>query len=642
MEIKRLARDPAAQEMIAVANKRQIATVWHRYQAQQPQCGFGSLGVCCRICWKGPCRIDPFGEGPQAGICGATADTIVARNLVRMMAAGAASHSEHGRHIALALCQVGRGELPAYRIRDEHKLRVIAGKLGVSQKGKSVEELALAVGTATLEDYQRQEQRDPHWLPTVLPSRRLEKLRARGLIPHNIDAVIAKTLARTHIGCDADYTNLLSGGMTVALADLNGMALATELSDVLFGTPVPVQSAANLGTLRRQAVNIALNGHNPLLSEIICEVAQAYQQQAIEAGAEEGINIVGVCCTGNEVLMRHGIPLASNYLSQELPILTGVLDAMVLDVQCIMPSLPKISECFHTRVITTMAENRMPGATHIEFDPHNATACAQKIVTTAIAAFRHRDPQKIHLPEAKTQAMAGFSAEAVVAALAAVDAEDPLQVLIDAITRGDIQGLLLFGGCNNAQVRQDENYITIAQEMARRNVLMVVTGCGAGALAKHGYMTAQAVERYAGDSLKATLQAVGKAAGLPEGLPLVLHMGSCVDNSRVMTLGKALADKLGVDLCDLPLVASAPEAMSEKAVVIAAWAVTSGIPTHLGTTPQIMGSAQVTRFVTEECQTLIDGYFLPERDPHKAADKLWRIIQQKRQQLGLSYEQGEL
>ncbi|GAV25357.2 carbon-monoxide dehydrogenase catalytic subunit [Carboxydothermus islandicus] len=628
--------DPAVDYLLPLAKKAGIETTWDRYEAMQPQCGFGELGVCCRICWKGPCRIDPFGNGPQRGVCGADAHTIVARNLIRMMAAGAAAHSDHGRHIALTLLEVGEGHAPAYRIKDEQKLRNIAEKLNLAPAGKDLRQVAKEVALASLEDYSRQKRSIPcNWAKATLTAERVDKLIELGVMPHNIDAVIAEIMHRTHVGCDADAVNLLLGGIKGALADYTGMCLSTELSDALFGTPEPVVTQANLGVLKEDAVNIAVHGHNPLLSEIICDVALKMNEEARKAGAKEGINVVGICCTGNEVMMRRGIPLATNYLSQELAIITGALDAMVVDVQCIMPALTSVAECFHTEIITTMAENKITGATHIEFREDSAVESAQKIVELAIEAFKKRDKRKVNIPDYKQTAIAGFSAEAIMAVLSKIDAKDPLKPLIDNIVNGNIQGIALFAGCNNPRAIQDNNFITIAKELAKNNVLMLATGCGAGTFAKTGLMTQEATEAYAGESLKAVLTAIGKAAGLNGPLPLVLHMGSCVDNSRAVSVAVAIANKLGVDLDKLPLVASAPEFMSEKAVAIGTWAVALGIPTHIGIVPQIMGSSVVVEFLTEKAKDLLGGYFIVETNPEQAAAKLVAAIKERRKGLGI-------
>lgn len=632
----KLSIDPSAATLLPIAKKEGISTVWDRHRAMQPQCGFGQLGVCCRICWKGPCRVDPFGDGPQRGICGADADTIVARNVIRMIAAGAAGHSEHGRHVALALQGVAEGRLPAYQIRDEAKLRAVAAKLDICTEGEEIPAIAAAVAKATLEDFQNQDHDAPcNWIEATLTKKRLERLQALHVLPHNIDAVITQIMGRTLVGCDADPVNLILGGIKGALADFNGMCLATELSDALFGAPAPVVTAANLGVIKPDAVNIAVHGHNPLLSEVVCEVAGRMDEEARKAGAKEGINIVGICCTGNEVMVRHGIPLAANYLSQELALLTGAVDAMVVDVQCIMPSVSEIGACFHTAVITTMAENKIPGATHVDFKEETALEDARRIVSTAIEAYKRRDPRRVNIPDFKQTAIVGFGVESVLAALSTLNAEDPLQPLIENIANGNIRGIALFAGCNSTQVAQDSSFVTMAKKLAKNNVLMLATGCGAGAFAKHGLMTQEATLEYAGESLKAVMTAIGTSAGLNGPLPLVLHMGSCVDNSRAVQVAVAVADKLGVDLDQLPLVASAPEAMSEKAVAIGTWSVALGIPTHLGTMPQVTGSAKVTELLTQTAKDLLGGYFLVELDPEVAADKLLEVIEERRQGLGI-------
>ncbi|MHB8707858.1 MAG: anaerobic carbon-monoxide dehydrogenase catalytic subunit [Desulfuromonadales bacterium] len=628
--------DPSLQELLPLAKAEGIDTVWDRHQAMQPQCGFGQLGICCRICWKGPCRVDPFGEGPQRGICGADADTIVARNVSRMMAAGAAAHSEHGRHIALALQQVAKGNYPSYQVKDAQKLKGIARTLGLEIENKEILEVAAEVARKTLEDFQNQDHDKPcHWIAATLTEKRLEKLAALHLLPHNIDAVVAQIMARTTVGCDADATNVILGGVKGALADYTGMVLATELSDALFGTPQPVITSSNLGVLEEGAVNIAVNGHNPLLSEVICDVAALMDAEAKAAGAKEGINIVGICCTGNEVMARHGVPLATNYLSQEMAILTGAVDAMVVDVQCIMPSLAEIGACFHTEVITTMDENKITGATHVSFREATAAENARQVIDLAIAAFKRRNPKRVRIPQFKQTAVVGFSAEAIVGALSQLNAEDPLKPLIDNIANGNIQGIALFAGCNSTQAVQDNNFVIIARKLARNNILMLATGCGAGAMAKNGLMTQEATETYAGDSLKAVLRAVGEAAGMGGPLPLVLHMGSCVDNSRAVGVAVAIANKLGVDLDSLPLVASAAEAMSEKAVAIGTWSVALGIPTHLGIVPQVTGSKVVTGILTETAKDLFGGYFIVETDPDQAADRLLEVIRERRKNLGI-------
>ncbi len=629
--------DKATMSMVAQAEKQGIPVVWDRFESQLPQCGFGESGLCCRHCMQGPCRIDPFGEGPQEGVCGAGPDTMVARGLARAVAAGTASHGGHAKHIAHTLLKSAAGEAPDYPIKDEAKLRAVASRIGVGNDSQSINEIAAAVAQKALEDFSEKET-PVAWAATNVTKGRIESFIQHNVVPTGIDSVVAEIMHRTTYGVDADPVNLLLGAVKCSLADFAACHMATDLSDILFGTPQPTITAANLGVLKKEAVNIALHGHNPLLSDIIVRVAgdKDLNQKAHKAGAKDGINVVGVCCTGNEIMMRHKIPLATSSVSQEMVILTGAVDAMVVDYQCIMPALSSVSDCYHTKMITTMPIAKIPNAVHIEFSEEKAMETGKQIINEAIEAFKKRDPNKINIPDISTTAIAGFSTEAIISALALVNKDDPLQPLIDNIVSGNIYGICLFAGCNTVKIAQDENYIQMVKKLAKKNVLLLATGCAAGAFARQGFMTPNATKEYAGEGLKSVLTAVGEAAGLGGPLPLVLHMGSCVDNSRAVDVAVAVANKLDTDLDKLPVVASAPEPVSEKAVAIGTWAVAAGLPTHLGVIPPVLGSKIVTEVLTSTVKDLFGGYFIVEPDPVKAAEVLLSAMAERRKGLGLS------
>jgi len=626
--------DPASQTIIARADKLGIETAWDRLESQQPLCRFGGLGTCCRICMQGPCRVDPFKEGLTKGVCGATADTVVARNLIRAIAAGTAAHSGHAKHLAHTLLKAVEGKTLDYTVRDGGKLRVVAERMGIETRDRSTTHIAGELAKLALAEFSEKET-PLNWAARTVTKGRIDTFVKLGVVPTGIDSVISEVMHRTSYGVDADPVNLLLGGIKCALADYTGCHLATDLADILFGTPQPVVSRASLGVLKEKAVNIALHGHNPVLSDIIVEVAHELEGEAKASGAEEGLNLVGICCTGNEVLMRHGIPSATHSISQELAIMTGALDAIVVEYQCIMPALANVAECYHTKLITTMPIAKIPGATHIEFHEERAKEIAKEIIRSAIEAYKKRDSRKVNIPPYESNLMAGFSTEAIVGALSKVNAEDPLKPLIDNIVAGNILGVCLFAGCNNARVPQDSAFITIAKELAKNNVLLLATGCGAGSFGRHGLLTPQATKDNAGDGLKAVLTAVGEAVGLGGPLPLILHMGSCVDNSRAVDVAVAVANKLGVDVDKLPVVASAPEATTEKAIAIGTWAVAAGLPTHIGVVPPVLGGPLVAEVLTEKVKGLTGGYFIVETDPLKAAEKLIEAIKERRQGLGI-------
>ena len=626
--------DSSSLAMLQVSEKENIKTVWDRYQAQLPQCGFGETGLCCRHCLQGPCRIDPFGEGPQLGACGANADVMVARGLGRAIAAGTAAHSGHAKHLAHTLLKSARGQAPDYPIRDEAKLKAVAQRLGIPVQGKSTQDIALKVAEAALAEFSEKDGPSA-WAATTITKGRVETFLKLGVVPQGLDAIVTEMLHRTTYGVDADPVNLLLGGVKCALADYAAMHMATDISDILFGTPHPVVTQANLGVIKADAVNIAVHGHNPVLSDIVAQVAHEMDEQARAVGAKAGVNLVGVCCTGNEILMRHGIPPATHSVSQELAVLTGALDAMVVDYQCVMPSLATVTECFHTKLITTMPIAKIPGAVHIPFSEETARKNARDIIAIGIEAYKKRDPKRVNIPKGTHAAMAGFSTEAIINALSMLNKEDPLKPLIDNIVNGNILGVCLFAGCNNVKVPQDENFVIMAKELAKQNVLMLATGCGAGSFARHGMLSADATKEYAKGGLGAVLTAIGKAVGLDGPLPLVLHMGSCVDNTRASDVAVAVANKLGVDIDKLPVVASAPEDATEKAISIGTWAMAAGLPVHVGIVPQVLGSPTVVKVLTESVKGLFGGYFIPEPDPRKAAAKLVVAIKERRKGLGL-------
>jgi carbon-monoxide dehydrogenase catalytic subunit len=612
-----------ARQMLDLARAEGISTVWDRAMAQEPQCGYCALGVSCRNCSMGPCRIDPFGEGPQVGVCGATADLIVARNLGRTIAAGSSSHSDHGRDILEVFEATARGETSGYRITDEAKLRRLAEEWNVETGERPADEIARDLASAMYEDFGSR--KAELGFVARAPALRRALWNRLQLTPRGIDRENVEMLHRTHMGVDSDYANVLLHALRTGLADgWGGSMIATELSDVMFGTPQPVMSQVNLGTLKAEAVNIALHGHNPLLSDVIVQAAADPElvAEARAAGAS-GINLVGLCCTGNELLMRKGVPMAGNHLMQELVIMTGALEAMVVDYQCIMPAVTDVARCFHTQVISTSDKAKFPGAVHIPFDPHHGLDIGKAIVRRAIEAYPNRNPDRVRIPDGPVPMMAGFSVEAILGALGGTP-----QPLVDAIAAGSIRGAVGVVGCNNPKVTQDYGHVTLTRRLIENDILVLVTGCAAVANGKAGQMIPDAAA-LAGPGLRAVCESLG--------IPPVLHMGSCVDNTRILVLAAALANHLGVDISQLPLAGAAPEWYSEKAVAIGAYVVASGITTVLGVQPPIFGSRQVVDLLANGLDGVVGARFAVEPDPEKAAVLIRRHLEEKRRGLGLPF-----
>lgn len=621
--------DPASQKMIKKAEEENVRIVWDRFEAMQPQCGFGQLGICCKVCNMGPCRIDPFGEGAQEGVCGATKDTIAARNLARMIAAGAAAHSDHGRDIAHTLILAAQGKSHDYQIKNAEKLKKTAIIYGIETGGKSVEKIAEELGRKCLSEFGQQD--GELRMLSRAPRRRQELWRKTGVAPRGIDREVVEIMHRTTMGVDNDYKNILSHGVRTALADgWGGSMIATELSDILFGSPEPIRATVNLGVLKEECVNIVVHGHEPTLSDVVQEAVRDPELVALarQYGAK-GINLAGMCCTANEILMRHGIPSAGNFLQQELAILTGAVELMLVDVQCIMPALSAAANCLHTKLVTTSPKCKFPGVEHIEFKEERALEIAKQIIRKGVENYKNRVQSKVDIPKEMRGLVAGFTTENVFHILGG-RYRATYRPLNDAIISGRLRGAAGVVGCNNPNIRHDWAHVAMVKELIKRDVLVVQTGCSAIACAKEGLLTPESALEYAGAGLREVCEAVG--------IPPVLHVGSCVDNSRILLiLAEALKEGgLGEDFSDLPVAGAAPEWMSEKAVAIGFYVVASGVFTVFGTPHPVLGSENVTNYITKEMEDVYGGRFAFEADPIKAAGLMIEHIDKKRAALKLA------
>jgi carbon-monoxide dehydrogenase catalytic subunit len=618
--------DQASVQAIHKAEKDNVRLSFFRMDDQGNQCGFGKSGVCCRICHMGPCRITPKN---RFGVCGADVDTIVARNYLREVAGGSAAHSDHARHLVLLLRKIAGGKGGVYTIKDPAALKRISKLYGVDTEGKNDNALAGELADIMLADFTAQEEH----LKTLelAPVKRQGVWERLEVKPHGVDRMIVESLHRTHMGVDHDYKNILMHAFRTSLADgWGGSRIASQVSDILFGTPYPVRSTANLGVLGAKTVNVVVHGHEPALSEMLAAASTDPEviDYAKKAGAE-GITLAGICCTANEILMRHGIPIAGNFLQQELAVVTGAVEALIIDVQCCMPGLPDVASSYHTEIISTSDIAKTIGSVSMNFDTANAYEHAKKILMRAADNYTRRDPAKVFIPDIKKPMVAGFSVEAIKYMLGG-SFRASFRPLNDAIIQGRIRGVAGIVGCNNPKQKMDEYINTLTAELLKRNVLVLKTGCAAIASAKAGFLTPETALEFAGEGLREVCEAVG--------MPPVLHMGSCVDNSRILEAASEIVFEggLGDDLSDIPAVGVAPEWMSEKAVAIGTYFVGSGVDVVLGHPFYISGSENVVRFLNEESREIFGASFHVHADPLEAADAIMEIIERKRDKLGIN------
>ncbi|NIO06226.1 MAG: anaerobic carbon-monoxide dehydrogenase catalytic subunit [Proteobacteria bacterium] len=621
--------DQASVEMIEKAAADGVTTVFDRAAKMKP-CPIGAEGSCCKHCSMGPCRVQvPKKEGvPRpVGVCGATAETISARNFARMVAAGAASHGDHARSVAELFLATAKGEVSDFEIRDEQKLYQIAMDFGVEIGNRDLKDIAIEVGEMALAEFGRQE--GEILFAKRAPLKRQELWRETGTMPRGIDREVVELMHRTHMGVDQDYQSLLNAAARCALSDgWGGSMISTELQDVLFGDPVPVASQINLGALKEDHVNVVVHGHEPLLPEMMVLASQdpELQKYAQSKGAK-GLNLAGMCCSANEILMRHGIPVAGNFLQQELAIITGAVEAMTVDVQCEMQSLVDVAKCYHTKLITTDPRAHIEGATHIEFSHDDGLNVAKRIIREAIDNFSNRKAE-VQIPSQTVDTVVGFSHETINYLLGGLYRAS-YRPLNDNIINGRIRGIAGVVGCNNARTVHDDDHLKMILELVGNDVIVLTTGCSAMAAGKYGLLTPEAAHKHAGKGLASVCEAVG--------IPPVLHMGACVDNSRILMAATAVVKDggLGDDISDLPAAGAAPEWMSEKAITIGQYFVSSGVYTVFGVTWPTLGNEEVTKHLFEGFEEIFKGKWDFEADPVKAAGKMIEHIDSKRKALGI-------
>jgi carbon-monoxide dehydrogenase catalytic subunit len=546
-----------------------------------------------------------------------------------MVAAGSSAHMDHGRETALTFLAAAKGENP-FEIKDEEKLHMMAHLYEIQTEGRSKEDIAVELGERVLAEFGQQE--GTLVMPTRAPGKRQALWKKLGILPRGVDREVVEIMHRTHMGTDQDYGSLVFQATRCALADGWGASMvATELQDILFGTPVPLRTVVNLGTLSETHVNIVIHGHEPQVPEAMAMVSQEPEilAAAREVGAE-GINLAGVCCSGNEVLMRRGIPIAGSFVQQEVVLATGAVEAMVVDVQCIMQGLSDVAKCFHTELITTSPRARIPGATHLEFDHHHALEQARDLTLRAIGRFQQR--KKVYIPDQKMEVVAGFSHETINHMLGGTF-RGSYRPLNENIINGRVRGVGAVVGCDSCRVESGKVHTTVVKELIANNVLVLVTGCAATACGREGLLRPEAAE-LAGPGLKEVCETVG--------MPPVLHMGSCVDNSRILIAATEIVKEggLGDDISQVPAAGCAPEWMSEKAISIGQYCVASGFYVVFGRTFPTTGSKILTDYLFEEIEALYGGKWAVEEDPVEMAQMMIRHIDKKREALGIQ-EQRE-
>jgi anaerobic carbon-monoxide dehydrogenase catalytic subunit len=625
--------DPAAQVLLKVAADKGLKTAYDRAEKMKA-CPIGHSGACCKMCHMGPCRLTGKEEEAE-GVCGATLPVVAARNFARMVAAGTAAHSDHARDLANTLLAVARGEAKDFKIKDVRKLNRVAGDLGIDVEGKALNEVAEKVALKYLDQFGQQ--RGELAYLSRAPKRRQEIWKKLGIAPRAIDREVVEMMHRTTMGVDQEPNNIMLGAMRAALADgWGGSMIGTDIADILFGTPKPVKTRASLDVFKKDHVNVVVHGHEPSFAEMLVVATEDPEMIAYaKSKGAKGLNLVGMCCTANEILVRHGIATAGGFLQQELGLVTGMVEAMVVDVQCIMPAIAQLAKHYHTKIITTTSKGKMIDAVHIEYDEHHGLDIAKKVVRLAIDNYPNRKQSEVSPANVKVEdAIAGFSDE-YIEYMQGGQYRGSYRPLNDAIIAGRIRGIVGLAGCNHPRITQDSLHNFLAREFIKRDVLVVQTGCSAHAAAKAGYLTPENALENAGPGLREVCEAIG--------IPPVLHLGSCVDNSRILTIASKIANEggLGDDIGGLPAVGIAPEWMSEKAIAIGTYFAASGVPIIFGATSPVSSSKVLKDIMENKWWEMVTAGFYFEEDGAKILELALKLIDSARDKLKLrKYESG--
>ena len=560
--------DPAVKEMMLRMEQLGYDTAFDRFDKQQPQCSFGLSGTCCRICNMGPCRITP--KSPR-GVCGADADLIVARNLLRGAAAGAAQHGMHARELILMLKWAAQGKLDI-PIIGEYKVIAMAKAFGIKTKHRQIKNIAIDLADALLADLSRTE-------------------------PDEYKVITA---------CAAPERQKVWKDMDI----------------------LPISAYHEVFEAYHKTVNIAVHGHLPILVKEIVKAGQSekFQKLAKEKGAK-GIQFYGICCSGLSSMYRYeGVIPLSNAVSAELVLGTGALDLWVADVQEVYPAIMDVAKCFKTTVVTTHDSARLPGAEHIGYDHHHSNIAetkkiAERIVERAIESFEARKGVPVFIPKYEVEAEVGFSVEYLCKKYGS------LEPIADAIREGKILGVVNMVGCNNPKVLYEKAILDVCDVLLKNNVLIITNGCASFPLMKMGYcQTSEFAYSKAGEGLREFLK--------PD-MPPVWHVGECIDNTRSSGIFAGIANAFGKEMYEMPFAFASPEWSNEKGIDAALGFRLNGISSYHCVEAPIHGSSKVIEFLKEGTKETLHSSMVVDVDPVSLGEKMVADMKEKRRQLGI-------
>ena len=599
-------------------------TAHHRVETQETKCGFGLQGVCCRLCANGPCRITP--DAPR-GICGANADTIVARNFLRAVAAGSGCYIHVVENTARQLKNTG---LHKDKIRSEKALNHLAELFGVT--GTDKYDLCVKVADAVLSDLYRPEYEPMELVEKLAYAPRVKRWKELGILPGGAKGEVFNNIVKTSTNLSSDPVEMMVSCLRLGISTgLYGLQLTNLLNDVVLGDPEIRMAPVGMNVIDPDYINILITGHQHSLFTYIQDrlLDEDVVAKAKAAGAK-GFKLVGCTCVGQDLQLRgaHYTEIfdghaGNNYISEAV-LSCGAIDAVLSEFNCTLPGIEPICDELKIKQICLDVVAKKANAEYIPFNYETRQADGDRIIDEIIAAYKERRgnvPMNLFADHGNKNTLTGVSEGSLKAFLGG-----SWKPLIDLIVSGKIKGLAGVVGCSSVAYGHDTLTAELTKELIAKDILVLTAGCSSGGLENIGLMTPEAAE-LAGPNLKAVCKELG--------IPPVLNFGPCLAIGRLEIVATEIAGELGVDLPQLPLVLSAAQWLEEQALADGAFGLALGLPLHLGVPPFMTGSKLVTKVLTEDMVELTGGRVIIDPNGKSAANTLEAIIEEKRRALNI-------
>ena len=588
-----------------------METSHHRVEGQSTKCGFGLQGVCCRLCSNGPCRITP--KAPR-GICGATADVIVARNFLRAVASGSGCYIHIVENTAL---NVKKTAMEKGEIKGERSLKRLADAFGI--QGKDKWETAQIVAEKVIADLYKPEYEKMELVEKLAYAPRFKRWQELGILPGGAKSEVFHGVVKCSTNLNSDPVDMLTDCLKLGISTgLYGLTLTNLLNDVLLGEPELRMAPVGLRVIDPDYINIMITGHQHTIFVDLQEklISKEAVEKAKAVGAK-GFKLVGCTCVGQDLQLRgsHYTEVfdghAGNNYTSEAVLATGAIDAVISEFNCTLPGIEPICDSLKIKQICLDDVAKKANAELKPFVFEERETQSMEIIDEIIEAYKERRGN------VEFNLMPEHGNDHTLTGVSELSLKDFLggnwKPLIDLIVAGEIKGIAGVVGCSNLTAGgHDVLSVELTKELIAKDILVLTAGCSSGGIENCGLMTPEAA-KLAGPKLRAVCEKLN--------IPPVLNFGPCLAIGRLEIVATELAEAIGIDI---------PQALADGCFGLAL-----GLPLHLGLPPFVTGSKTVTKVLTEDMKELTGGQVIINADAKESADILEKIIEERRSALNI-------